>query len=711
MSDVSGDHAVIGDAGESSGVADLVGALSTLRREIETLSLPLETVTAADARREREAVLDQLDDYLLPRLQAESAPLLVVVAGSTGAGKSTLVNSILGQHVTTPGALRPTTRSPVLVHHPLDAQWFTSERVFPHLARETPVASLAPPGTSPVAQPGTEPAPRPAPVPTGDHPRDGDPRSLRLVATDVLPQGMALLDAPDVDSVVVGNRELAAQLLSAADLWLFVTTAARYADAVPWELLSAGAARNAQVALVVDRVDPGAEMVVDHLREMLVDQGLGDAPVFLLRESALVDGMLPVTEVAPLARWLTVMGSDDGARRAVIAATRDGVIDDLSARTMALADAADAQVLTETALRRSVSACYAEAAREVRRATSDGSMLRGEVLSRWQDFVGTGDFMRGVEQKFGALRDRVSGYLRGRPAAAPKVSTAIGHSLEAIIFDAADRASERTYSAWRSDPAGAALLDGLALSRASASLPQELAEAVRGWQGDVLGLVTESGADKRGRARTLAIGVNGAGAALMIVVFASTGGLTGAEVGIAGGSAVLAQRLLEAVFGDEAVRSLARTAQELLDARVDGVLSRQAQRFTSLLDEAPPGRGVDLDRGPHLRAAALHVQRTAATERASRTASTPSNPTQVPLSWDAGAGSPDGSQPDLAHSGHLRGADLPFASDPYARLALEAAVVDDPPAPRAGGRWWRRKPRPGTTGTTGTTGASGESDS
>ena len=42
------------------------------------------------------------------------------------------------------------------------------------------------------------------------------------------------MDAPDVDSVVEDNRDLAATLLAGADLWIFVTTAARYADAVPW---------------------------------------------------------------------------------------------------------------------------------------------------------------------------------------------------------------------------------------------------------------------------------------------------------------------------------------------------------------------------------------------------------------------------------------------------------------------------------------------
>ncbi len=67
------------------------------------------------------ALRAQLDDYVLPRLRSQDAPLLTVVGGSTGAGKSTLVNSIVGQMVSRSGVLRPTTRSPVLVHHPDDA--------------------------------------------------------------------------------------------------------------------------------------------------------------------------------------------------------------------------------------------------------------------------------------------------------------------------------------------------------------------------------------------------------------------------------------------------------------------------------------------------------------------------------------------------------------------------------------------------------------
>ncbi|MEB0161184.1 hypothetical protein, partial [Pseudomonas sp. AH2 (2023)] len=70
-------------------------------------------------------------------------------------------------------------------------------------------------------------------------------------------------------------------------------------------------------------------------------------------------------------------------------------------------------------------------------------------------------------------------------------------------------------------------------------------------------LVSEQGADKKTKARALSLGVNAAGVTLMVVVFAGTAGLTGAELGIAGGTAAAGQAVLNAVFGDQAVRDLA----------------------------------------------------------------------------------------------------------------------------------------------------------
>jgi hypothetical protein len=100
----------------------------------------------------------------------------------------------------------------------------------------------------------------------------------------------------------------------------------------------------------------------------------------------------------------------------------------------------------------------------------------------------------------------------------------------------------------------------------------------------VLEMVRTEGAEKRGTARFLAYGVNGLSVALMVVVFAHTAGVTGAEAGIAGGSAVIGQKLLEAVFGDQAVRTLAERARKDLEARVRELLDAERRRYSDLLD-------------------------------------------------------------------------------------------------------------------------------
>src|SRR4029079_69686 len=185
-------------------------------------------------RANRDELLAQLDDYLVPRLRDPEAPLLAVVGGSTGAGKSTLVNSLVGRRVSEAGVLRPTTRTPVLVCHPEDHHWFSRMRVLPHLPR--------------VWVPHQEPADELSVV------AGREERVLRIETAQTLPRGLALLDAPDIDSLVADNRVFAAELICAADIWVLVTTAARYADAVPWHLLRTAKEHRASLITVLDRV-------------------------------------------------------------------------------------------------------------------------------------------------------------------------------------------------------------------------------------------------------------------------------------------------------------------------------------------------------------------------------------------------------------------------------------------------------------------------
>jgi hypothetical protein len=235
-------------------------------------------------------------------------------------------------------------------------------------------------------------------------------------------------------------------------------------------------------------------------------------------------------------------------------------------------------------------------------------LLRGEVLARWQEFVGTGEFFRGLESAIGRLRDRITAAIRGRPAPAEPLGEALQTGVEALVRAQAEDAVEQAVQRWRARPAGAALLlgpGGDEVTRRSPDFDERVDREVRDWQRYVFDLVRAEGQGRRTQARVLSFGVNALGVVLMIVVFASTAFIpTGAEVGVAAGSAVLAQRLLEAIFGDQAVRALAAKARADLVRRVDGLMLLEQARMSALLDAA----GVDPDAGHRLRAAVDHVQ-------------------------------------------------------------------------------------------------------
>jgi hypothetical protein len=552
-------------------------SLVGLRDALTGVRLPLELPGSADQQQAAAELVKQLDDYILPRLATIDAPLLAVVGGSTGAGKSTLVNSVVGRRVSAPGVIRPTTRAPVLVHHSADAHWFTGSRVLPGLARSTGATT--------------------------------DTRSLQLVTDDGIPQGLAILDAPDIDSVVADNRKLAAQLLAAADLWLFVTSAARYADAVPWDFLLAAADRSAAVAVVLDRIPPRAMAEVPaHLGRLMGERGLGRSPLFAVPETDVdADGLLPVSAVQPIRSWLARLAADQTSRAAVVHQTLDGAIAAVARRTPSIAAAQDEQQATVEQLRAEVDRSYAEAVRTVGVQTEDGTLLRGEVLGRWQEFVGTGEFFRALEERISWLRDKITAVFRGEPPGAGDLKVAVSSGLEALLRSEAEAAAERAEASWSANAAGRQLLErtGQDLGRAAPDFADRAARAIRDWQGAVLDLVADIGMAKRSRARFMALGVNGVGAALMIFVFAQTGGITGAEVGIAGGTTVIAQRVLEAVFGDQAVRRLARTAKDELDSRVSVLMSDELLRFHRLLDET----AGDPEIADRIRSAADEVRR------------------------------------------------------------------------------------------------------
>ena len=550
----------------------------------------------ATARTLLAAMARQLDDYILPRSASVDNPLTIVVGGSTGAGKSTLVNTLLGEPLTQSGAIRPTTRHPVLLHRAEDEAALSPERFLPTLPRTRTSGMNA--GSQ--ALPGLDPK---------------IARALIPITTSALPQGIALIDAPDIDSVSEENRTLAKELLSAADLWLFVTTANRYADAVPWELLHEAAARSIAIAVVLNRVPEGDEEAIENdLRRMLDEAGIHAVLIHTVTEQPRDEsGMLAPVSLAPLTLWIRELGADAPARAAIARQTLAGAVETLAGNLQVLAAEQARQQVAHHSLATIAAEEYEDALTTIDGALSDGSLLRGEVLSRWHDFVGTGDFFRSLDSTIGRLRDRVGSALRGQPAAAQKVEDALESGIHAVVLDAAARASENTRTRWRASRAGRSLLARLDAPQAVSVAPQTasvapeqnaeskgevqsaedifsaaVAEQIRLWQGSVLEMIREEGADKRKRARFLSLGVNATAVMLMVAAFSLTGGITGIEAGIAGGSGVVGTKLLESIFGEDAVRRMATRARTDLLERMADLLTEHAQPFTAVLEETDP---------------------------------------------------------------------------------------------------------------------------
>lgn len=442
----------------------LLDVLSALRDRVDAARFPLPLPGAARARRTRSELLDQLDDYVMPRLRAPQAPLLAVVGGSTGAGKSTLVNSLVGRRVSEAGVLRPTTRTPVLVCHPDDHHWFAGRRVLPQFTRVW-VPEQDGPEELDAYDDACERECEYTYEGADEEDGGGAARSavgmapLRIETDPALPSGLALLDAPDIDSLVARNRELAAELICAADVWVLVTTAARYADAVPWHLLRTAKEYDVTLVTVLDRVPHQiATDISARYAALLTRAGLGDVPRFTIPElpesAGGGSGLLPATAVAALRRWLERHAQDPEVRNAAAARTTAGVLASLRSRMPALAGASASQHAATLRLADQVEQAYEEAAIRVRREVEQGEVLSGDARAHWRDHE-----------------------LGGRP---DELLDALTHGLASLLRCAVEEADERAAEAWRRDPAAAdAALTEVADAAASAA---RLGVVVRRWR-------------------------------------------------------------------------------------------------------------------------------------------------------------------------------------------------------------------------------------
>jgi hypothetical protein len=525
--------------------AALLGALSKLLTETAAAPLRLEVDEVDTARATQAAVVDQLSDYILPRLVQLDAPVVVVVGGSTGAGKSTLVNSLVGERVSESGVLRPTTRSPVLVHHPADAEWFRPDRLLPDLPRAV------------------------------DHPQDVS--ALVVVPSAGVPQGLAILDAPDIDSIDAGNRALAAQLLAAADLWLFVTSAARYADQVPWDYLRQAAERSTSLAVVLDRTSPEAVVEVrGHLARMMTSRGLSDSPLFTVPESSTDhEGLLARDVVMPILTWLRDIAADPMTRWTVMKRTLDGAIRHSVFRAHDVADALEAQASASADLYDASDEIYGQALDRVTASISDGSLLSGELLTAWREFDESGDLAGLFERRrFG--RRVADGLLAGRNQRGAQLTNAAAAAVLALAVVQAESAAEEVARVWKLTEAGRALLAPTrGLDRPSHDLRTRLERVVSDWKAQLAAAVRAEAMGKRKVAAVAQQQLEGLTAVVAAVVLDDL-----SRVGVT----ARGRAALEAALGADAVRTLVEDSRTRLTDAIATVLDGEQQRFLDLAD-------------------------------------------------------------------------------------------------------------------------------
>jgi len=263
----------------------------------------------------------------------------------------------------------------------------------------------------------------------------------------------------------------------------------------------------------------------------------------------------------------------------------------------------EADRLRAAALRSAVERAYATEQERLQDRLAGGDFLRGEVMRSWQEFVGVGDVGRWLSSGIGRVRSWLARQFqpaRGAPELQRTKEQAFEELVGALVRHA-DVAAGNAATAWAADPAGALLLEAHpGLWGHGPELEAESRAQLGLWLARLTRMVEERGQSRRAFAFAASLGVNAIGVVAMLAVFAHSAGLTGGEVAIAGGTAVINQKLLEALIGEAAVADIIRAAERDLRRTLRSALESDARRFLDLL--TPAGEGPEA-----LRAAADRV--------------------------------------------------------------------------------------------------------
>ncbi|MEZ7898736.1 MAG: dynamin family protein [Flaviflexus sp.] len=398
---------------------------------LDEVSFPLSVPGINELRASQSALKTQLSTRLLPHLLEDAVPAIVVFGGSSGAGKSTILNSLIGEDVSEASVIRPTTRTPVLVFHPDDEQAMEG-----HLL--TQICDV-------------------------------------IVTENGIP-GIALIDAPDLDSIDAGNRETSQTLLNAADLWIFVTTASRYGDHVAWSTLTEAYDRGMTTAVVLNRLPARAKVAVRaDLMKRMAESGMGESPLFILDDAGPTEGRLEPSRVQELKSWLELIRSTR-ASKSLVARTSRALMPATRRELLELADAANSQSEAAESLKEGAKQAAIEPTETLRTAITSGRISSGAPTTQWLSLASTG----------GPLASLVSGRdilfpsraIAKRDRAATSIAEAIDDALKVTLTQTLIEVRDRATYAWSMSYVDTSEL------KVEVDIEALVDEAVKQWQAD-----------------------------------------------------------------------------------------------------------------------------------------------------------------------------------------------------------------------------------
>src|SRR5438477_693596 len=511
---------------------------------------------APGAKERARQLRDHVRAYVIPRARALESPLLVVLLGPTGAGKSTLMNTLARATVGRTGVLRPTTREAVLLATDADAA----------ILRRGALAGI-------------------------------DAGQIVRAPATTAATGMAIVDAPDLDSVEHANRAIADALVEAADLGIFVTSAVRYADRVPFDVVERIAARGLPVLIVVNRMpadDADQRVVLDDLRRVLKNtalRGIDEAQVQIV---GVAEGRLDPSgeRLEPEAAAPVFQRGDDLARdreRRLALARRalEGALTGLDPLLSAVAADVERAAAEGEALRAITAKSYDAELSALFEELRGGTFLRTEVLRHWESYVKADQITRFFSRGLGRIRGTIITAIRGMPEApVGVVEKEVTSDVVAVTVSRAGEAARRVASEWstRAGPAEHLARDS-SLWSASPDLAERIRPRLREWVASIATDVQSRGAGKRDLAFGVSLGVNALAIAAMVGVFAHTAGVTGTELGIVAATGFLNQKLLQAIFGEAAMREMIANARERLEGLIGDEFSKERDRYDRLTSD------------------------------------------------------------------------------------------------------------------------------